>query len=61
VLNELGEVTVSYHDLRFDEGEGLDREGLAERVVNGEVFVFCSTSILWICGCRPALRVSPKV
>ena len=29
-----------YHDLRFDEGEGLNRQGLAKRIVDGEVFVF---------------------
>ena len=31
---------MSYHDLRFDEGEGLNRQGLADRIVAGEVFVF---------------------
>ena len=31
---------MAYHDLRFDSGEGLKREGLADRIVNGEVFVF---------------------
>lgn len=33
-------MSMSYHDLRFDEGEGLNRDGLAQRVINGEVFVF---------------------
>ncbi len=28
------------HDLRFDSGEGLNREGLIDRVLAGEVFVF---------------------
>lgn len=31
---------MTYKDLRFDQGEGLNREGLADRIVNGEVFVF---------------------
>ncbi len=34
------ESSMSYHDLRFDEGEGLNRQGLADRIVAGEVFVF---------------------
>lgn len=31
---------MGYHDLRFDQGEGLNRQGLADRIVKGEVFVF---------------------
>lgn len=31
---------MTYHDLRFDEGEGLNRQGLSRRIVDGEVFVF---------------------
>ena len=31
---------MSYHDFRFDTGEGADREHLAERIMNGEVFVY---------------------
>lgn len=31
---------MSYHDLRFDQGEGTDRNGLADRILKGEVFVF---------------------
>lgn len=31
---------MGYHDLRFDAGEGLNRTGLAARVLKGEVFVF---------------------
>ncbi len=31
---------MSYHDLKFDQGEGASRDGLANRVLNGEVFVF---------------------
>ena len=31
---------MTYHDLRFDEGEGMNRQGLAKRIVAGEVFVF---------------------
>lgn len=30
----------AYHDLRFDEGEGTNRAGLADRILAGEVFVF---------------------
>jgi nitrite reductase (NADH) small subunit len=31
---------MKFHDLRFDRGEGLNRAGLAERIVKGEIFVF---------------------
>lgn len=31
---------MSYHDLRFDQGEGLNRNGLTDRIIAGEVFVF---------------------
>ena len=31
---------MTYHDFRFDEGEGRNRERLADRIVKGEVFVF---------------------
>lgn len=30
---------MTYHDMRFDRGEGLERRGLAARVLKGEVFV----------------------
>ena len=31
---------MTYHDLRFDQGEGAAREGLSDRILKGEVFVF---------------------
>ena len=31
---------MTYHDLRFDRGEGRNRDHLEDRIVNGEVFVF---------------------
>ncbi len=31
---------MTYHDFRFDQGEGRKRQGLAQRIVKGEVFVF---------------------
>ncbi|WP_171102158.1 Rieske 2Fe-2S domain-containing protein [Ruegeria sp. HKCCD7255] len=31
---------MGYHDLRFDQGEGLNRSGMQQKVLDGEVYVF---------------------